>query len=418
MSRLKVRRTSRGRIVRLLLAVVLVTAGLRDTHAFVVSDDTRCIPPEKLAALRDLQVAIAPAPAHRSVFWYDRLYETYSSDTFVDGMSQSLTSGTGSFAFGAGVGAVAMLFSASADAGSRIRIGRAVDNYFAAMGPPPDLQREQDAWRAALVSGIQATGRAELVVHQLRRERKDRIPRGGGCPVPDHCLEIEPLWGFSSDGAHIDFMVLLRIWSPHLRKPGRRARREPDYANAVIFRSDAMRLPEPKTDADREALLQAARASYERLGLPALQEKMKSRRPQLASAARREAFPLLSEHAARVKEAKADAWAPEARRYRQAQLWGDNESAAVRAAFAAAAAGTPRLLQLELSEAGQSVKEPRPYFLARGEPEDAQVMEGDERQLVYLDDGRLVSRLVGEATYSRWSLRVSEAPQRRGLPGK
>mgnify|MGYP000731130519 CR=1 FL=1 len=126
----------------------------------------------------------------------------------------------------------------------------------------------------------------------------------------------------------------------------------------------------------------------------------------------------MAEHAARVKEARAQEWAPDARRYRQAQLWGANAGEAIRAAFAAAAAGTPRLLEVELSEAGQSVKEPRPFFMTPRPPKDALVVEGNSRQLVYLDDGRLVSRRLGEATYSAWSLRVSEDPAARGLPGE
>lgn len=404
-------------VPNLLLGAVLALGPALAAHAFVVSDETRRIPPEQLVALRGLQAAIAPASKYRSVFWHDRMYEAHSGDAINDAVAQSLTTGTGTFAFGAGAAAFGVLLSASAEAGSRNRIGRAVDNYFQAMGSAPDFQAEQDAWRAAVMNAIEASGRVVSPAHQLRREREERIPRGGGCPAPDDCLEIEPVWGFSSDGAHVDFMVLLRIWSPRLRKPGRRARREPDYANALIFRSDAMTLPVPKTEADREALLQASRAAYERLGLPELQEKMKSPRKQVAGAARRKAFPLLEEHAARVKQAKAEEWAPEARRYRQAQLWGANEGAAVRGAFAAATAGTARLLEVELSEAGQSVKEPRPLFLTQRAPKDALVMEGGHRQIVYLDDGRLVSRLLGEATYSPWSLRVSEDPAARGLPG-
>jgi hypothetical protein len=401
-------RNSRRRCVPALglVALPLVLLALAAPVQAEKIDKRRADALERMNGLGHLHAVVSlEQPAAGVFFVHPRDPEDHGY-RFYMATQPSITGGT--FAGGAASVGFTLLLDAAASHGELLRMQRESQARLLALGTRDDFDAMHAIWRdiaaRAVAESEWVTGEVVIAREVDREARRE----GGPCPQRDHCLWVDTRWGLSWDGLHVETQTTVAVWSPHLRKAGARAGRDPDFSNLLVYLSDPLELSEVPSDEDREALRRAAMQAYEFYGIPALVEQTRSGGKVEANAARRTVIPLLETHRKRMRRAGAARWTPDSQAFRRAQIWGADDGARLVAALDEARAETDRMLRIELSRAGQAAKT-RLRHRNRERYQVASVMADGGRRIVYLNHGTLVSLPDGVEFTQVWPLHYSEA---------
>lgn len=368
-------------------------------------DKDRALSPEQAQGLQGLHAVLTLPQTAEGMFF--RLPNEANLGYALSMSNQPSLSG-GTFAGGAVTAGMVILLDAAVTQGETRRMQREARSRLLALGAGADFAELQREW----LDGIAATVAESSWV--VATSTAQTTPEGAArnmhpCSGRDDCLWVDTRWGFSWDGRRLETQTRVSIWSPSLRRAGAKPGRQPDFGNLLVYLSDPVQLAESPTEADRVALRQAARQAYAFHGLPALIAQSRSPRPSEASRARREAVPLMEMHRKRMKEAEAARWSDDARAFRAIQLWGASGAERLHSALRQAREETLRMLQIELSAAGQSGKSGDSFKLREWNlPKRTMHVDGG-RSIAYVNDGTLVSAPAGERLSPVWTQHYSEA---------
>lgn len=380
-----------GRIVTA-VACLGVAAAMAPAHAARLADE-RMLSAEQFAAMEPLQVVSVNLQRGPGVLFVDP--RTGPQPTVMP-LNPALAGG--GFAAGAAAGAIGMLVGdAMADQHFILARDQANELYVHA-GLAPEWPDAAAALRAAVSDGLARSGLSSGEIVQRGPESAASPDLLSGCPEPDECLLLDTRWGITRDGTRVEVQVGLALWSKALRKPGRKVRRLPDFTNHLLYRSAPLALAEAKTDADRDALLASAKVMYEKAGIAALVARANASRDSDATAARRDAVPLLRAHGRRQRDARAGKWNDDARARRSAQLWGEDDGARLRAALDEASVEIARLIEIELSPQGHDAKSRETYRARDGREMSIVLGEDGVRVRGYRNDGVAVSQVRNDTS--------------------
>ena len=311
-----------------------------------------------------------------------------------------ITSGT--FVGGAAAGLAGALISSAVVEGQWQSLRDEVVGPLYALNTQTAWDTEHTVW----ISMLRQTLRDELGVaatlDAAHTPVEGSVASLAACAEGDSCLAAVSRWGLSADARHLETHVHLMIWSPELRKAGKKPRRVPDYANQLVYRSAMLELGETKSGADRAALRDVAMQVYRGEGVADLIKIANDKQNPDARDARRKANLLLRQHRRRIKDAERSKWTDEAQVVRRALAWSDADGRRIREELMHASADIAAMLKLELSADGQSAKTTG-KFKSRDAQAVAAVMREGKREWVYLNDGTLVSRVAGDGPPLPWN---------------
>jgi hypothetical protein len=400
--KLRRRRVPSLGVLALSLALLALAAPV---HAQKI-DKRRAEMLDRIASLEQLQAVVSLEQATAGVFWPDPRGSQDPSYTFSMATQPSITGG--SFAAGAvGAGLGFLMEGALVKSGILI-LERESQVRLLALNARGSFDAMHAAWRATVVRAVADSDWVTGDVVEADVVDRESSSAGGPCPERDHCLWVDTRWGLSWDGRHLETQTTVSVWSPHLRKRGASADRNPDFSNLLVYLSDPVNLPERPGEDDREALRRLAMEAYAFNGIAALVEQAKSSGKVEAGAARRKAIPMLETHRRRMRAAGAARWNRDTEAYRRAQIWGANDGMRLAATLDEALGEVEKMLGIELSASGQAAKT-RLRFPYPDRFKEASVVVPGERRIVYLNDRTLVSLPAGVEFTQVWPLHYSEA---------
>jgi hypothetical protein len=253
----------------------------------------------------------------------------------------------------------------------------------------------QIEWQRSIAEILRESGLTSGQVEIVDPTVDDYNPHSANCELHKPCLVVTTLWGISDDGRRIETQTVISLWTTRRTGSRQQAISRSVYANLLVYRSAPVpEIDRRKNSDDRAWLLELAEKERLALDLSPSINLANAREDPQSRPARMAVLRYEQDHQFRLHRAKTRNWQGDDLVLATARQWLDGDGALLRATLSEAMEETLEMLRIELSPRGQTAKQ-HGKFRWRDTQSVASVVRDGEREIVYLNDGTLVSRLKG-----------------------